>query len=69
MPTRFFYPRPEYPRPDRQRGTLEGYDWLNRSFYSFGSMYRRIWKLHRSVQVFGPMNLGFRSAIRRKTTA
>jgi radical SAM superfamily enzyme YgiQ (UPF0313 family) len=45
----------------------KGYDWLNRSFYSFGSMYRRIWKLHRSVQVFAPMNLGFRSAIRRKT--
>lgn len=44
----------------------EGYDWLNRSFYSFGSMYRRIWKLHRSVQVFAPMNIGFRSAIRRK---
>ena len=43
-----------------------GYDWLNRSFYSFGSMYRRIWKLHRSVQVFAPMNIGFRAAIRRK---
>ena len=25
----FAYPRPEYPRPDRQRGTLEGHDWLN----------------------------------------
>ena len=45
-----------------------GHDWLNRSFYSFGSMYRRIFKLHRSVQVFGPMNLGFRSAIRRTGT-
>ena len=44
-----------------------GHDWLNRSFYSFGSMYRRIFKLHRSVQVFGPMNFGFRSAIRRVT--
>ncbi|HLH57261.1 MAG TPA: glycoside hydrolase family 2 TIM barrel-domain containing protein [Verrucomicrobiae bacterium] len=29
MPTRFLYPRQEYPRPDFQRGTLEGYDWLN----------------------------------------
>jgi radical SAM superfamily enzyme YgiQ (UPF0313 family) len=46
-----------------------GYDWLNSAFYSFGSMYRRLWKLHRSVQVFGPMNFGFRSAIRRKTKA
>ncbi|HTL55205.1 MAG TPA: hypothetical protein VL361_05970 [Candidatus Limnocylindrales bacterium] len=29
MPSRFFYPRPEYPRPDRQRGTVEGLDWIN----------------------------------------
>ena len=29
MPNRFAYPRPEYPRPDRQRGTMEGTDWLN----------------------------------------
>ena len=29
MPDPFFYPRPEYPRPDRRRGTAEGYDWLN----------------------------------------
>src|SRR5947209_6006720 len=28
MPSRFFYPRPEYHRPERQRGTLEGFDWL-----------------------------------------
>ena len=43
-----------------------GYDWLNGSFYSFPSMFRRIFKMHRSLQVFGPMNFGFRSAIRRK---
>ncbi|MGN6552533.1 MAG: glycoside hydrolase family 2 protein [Verrucomicrobiota bacterium] len=29
MPTQFLYPRPEYPRPDFQRGTIEGFDWLN----------------------------------------
>jgi len=29
MLTRFLYPRPEYPRPDFQRGTRDGYDWLN----------------------------------------
>ena len=29
MLSKFFYPRAEYPRPDRQRGTVEGYDWLN----------------------------------------
>ena len=42
-----------------------GHDWLNSSFYSFTSMFRRIFKLHRSLQVFAPMNFGFRSAIRR----
>jgi radical SAM superfamily enzyme YgiQ (UPF0313 family) len=47
----------------------EGHDWLNASFYSFGSMYRRIFRLHRSLQVFGPMNLGFRSALRRTAKA
>jgi radical SAM superfamily enzyme YgiQ (UPF0313 family) len=42
-----------------------GHDWLNSSFYSFSSMYKRIFRLHRSLQVFGPMNFGFRGAIRR----
>jgi radical SAM superfamily enzyme YgiQ (UPF0313 family) len=42
-----------------------GHDWLNKSFYSFSSMYRRIFRLHRSLQVFAPMNFGFRSAIKR----
>ncbi len=44
----------------------QGYDWLCSSFYSFSSMYNRIFKLHRSVQVFAPMNIGFRAAIKRK---
>ena len=42
-----------------------GHDWLNKSFYSYSSMYRRIFKLHRSLQVFAPMNFGFRNAIGR----
>src|SRR5213076_2022765 len=29
MPTYTFLPRPEYPRPDRQRGFVHGVDWLN----------------------------------------
>ncbi|EEF61708.1 glycoside hydrolase family 2 protein [Pedosphaera parvula] len=29
MQVEFACPRPEYPRPDRQRGTREGVDWLN----------------------------------------
>jgi len=47
----------------------EGYDWLNNSFYSLPSMYRRLFKLHRSLQVFAPMNFGFRAALRRKHAA
>jgi len=42
-----------------------GYDWLMGRFYSFGSMWRRL-SFHRSLPAFGPMNLGFRSALRRK---
>ena len=53
------------PRGMTAKELQEGHDFLNRSFYSFGSMYRRIFKAHRSVQVFAPMNFGFRSAIRR----
>ena len=29
MRTRSFLPRPEYPRPDRQRSFLQGVDWIN----------------------------------------
>lgn len=42
-----------------------GYDELTRRFYSFGSMWRRL-SLHRSLPAFGPMNFGFRSALKRK---
>lgn len=42
-----------------------GYDLLMKEFYSFGSMWKRLgW--HRSLPAFGPMNLGFRSALKRK---
>jgi radical SAM superfamily enzyme YgiQ (UPF0313 family) len=44
----------------------DGYSNICREFYSLPSMFRRLFKLHRSVQVFGPMNVGFRSAIRKK---
>ena len=42
-----------------------GYDWLMEHFYSFGSMWRRL-SFHRSLPAFGPMNFGFRRALRRK---
>lgn len=47
----------------------EGYNRICQEFYSFSSMYRRIFRLHRSLQVFAPMNFGFRAAIRRKGVA
>lgn len=43
----------------------EGYDWLMREYYSFGSMWKRL-SWHRSLAAFGPMNLGFRRALGRK---
>ena len=53
------------PKGMTERELLEGYDALTRRFYSFGSMWRRLSRLHRSLQVFVPMNLGFRSALSR----
>src|SRR5688572_5482959 len=29
MPDHFYCPRSEYPRPERQRGRIEGHDWIN----------------------------------------
>jgi radical SAM superfamily enzyme YgiQ (UPF0313 family) len=42
----------------------EGFEWLNSSFLSWKSIFRRLFKIHRSLQIFGPMNLGFRKAWR-----
>ena len=42
-----------------------GYELLMKEFYSFGSMWRRL-SWHRSLPAFGPMNFGFRGALRRK---
>lgn len=55
--------RPSMMTPEQLQ---DGYNNICREFYSFPSMYRRIFKLHRSLQVFAPMNFGFRSAIRKK---
>jgi len=43
----------------------EGFEWLNSSFLSWGSIFRRLFKIHRSLQIFGPMNIGFRKAWKR----
>ncbi len=40
----------------------EGYLQANRRFYSWGSMFRRLPAMRRSLMVFGPMNWGFKRA-------
>lgn len=40
----------------------EGFEKLNSQFFSPGSIFKRLFKLKRSNQVFLPMNIGFRSA-------
>lgn len=44
----------------------EGFEWLNSSFLSWGSIFRRLLKIHRSLQIFGPMNVEFRKAWKKK---
>jgi len=44
----------------------EGFEWLNSSFLSWGSMFKRLFRIHRSLQIFGPMNLGFQKAWKRR---
>jgi len=46
----------------------DGFERLNSSFYSWRSIFRRLFKIHRSVQIFGPMNLGFKKAWERVRT-
>jgi radical SAM superfamily enzyme YgiQ (UPF0313 family) len=40
----------------------EGFEWLNSSFLSWGSIFRRLFRIHRSLQIFAPMNFGFHKA-------
>ncbi len=40
----------------------EGFEWLNASFLSWNSIFRRLFKIRRSLQIFAPMNIGFREA-------
>jgi radical SAM superfamily enzyme YgiQ (UPF0313 family) len=44
----------------------EGFEWLNSSFLSWRSIFRRLFKVHRSLQIFGPMNFGFHKAWKRR---
>jgi len=44
----------------------EGFERLNSSFLSWGSMFRRLFKIDRSLQIFGPMNFGFHKAWQKR---
>jgi hypothetical protein len=55
------------PKRMRPEDLQEGFEWLNSSFLSWRSIFRRLLKLDRSLQIFGPMNLGFRKAWNRRT--
>ncbi len=46
----------------------EGFEGLNSSFLSWSSILRRLSKVHRSLQIFGPMNFGFRKAWNRRAS-
>jgi radical SAM superfamily enzyme YgiQ (UPF0313 family) len=47
----------------------EGFEWLNSSFLSWRSIFRRLFKIHRSLQIFGPMNFGFHKAWKKRTSS
>jgi radical SAM superfamily enzyme YgiQ (UPF0313 family) len=56
------------PRRMTVQGLQEGFWNVNRSFYALPSMFKRIFNpfhLRRSLIIFGPMNIGLRSAIRK----
>lgn len=40
----------------------DGFEWINSSFLSWRSIFRRLFRIHRSLQIFGPMNFGFHNA-------
>jgi radical SAM superfamily enzyme YgiQ (UPF0313 family) len=44
----------------------EGFEWLNSSFLSWSSIFQRLFKINRSLQIFGPMNFGFHKAWKRR---
>jgi radical SAM superfamily enzyme YgiQ (UPF0313 family) len=54
------------PRRMNPEELQEGFEWLNSSFLSWGSMFKRLFKIHRSLQIFGPMNFGFHKAWMRR---
>lgn len=44
----------------------EGFESLNSSFLSWGCIFRRLFKINRSLQIFGPMNLGFHKSWKKR---
>ena len=56
------------PKGMRPEKLQEGFEWLNSSFLSWSSVFRRLFKIHRSLQIFGPMNFGFHKAWKKRGT-
>jgi radical SAM superfamily enzyme YgiQ (UPF0313 family) len=54
------------PKGMRPEKLQEGFEWLNSSFLSWSSIFRRLFKMNRSLQIFGPMNFGFHKAWERR---
>jgi len=54
------------PRGMSREKLQEGFEWLNSSFLSWNSIFRRLFKIHRSLQIFGPMNFGFHKAWKKR---
>jgi radical SAM superfamily enzyme YgiQ (UPF0313 family) len=54
------------PRGMSSEKLQEGFEWLNSSFLSWGSIFRRLFKINQSLQIFGPMNFGFHKAWKKR---
>ncbi|OGW59493.1 MAG: hypothetical protein A2V83_10270 [Nitrospirae bacterium RBG_16_64_22] len=46
---------------------MEGYHGLLKGFYTYGSIFKRLWGSGTKTNFFGPMNFGFRQTIKRMT--
>jgi hypothetical protein len=54
------------PRGMNPEKLQEGFEWLNSSFLSWGSIFLRLFKMNRSLQIFGPMNFGLHRALKKR---
>ena len=55
------------PRSMSPEKLQEGFEWLNSSFLSWGSIFRGLFMMNQSLQIFGPMNFGSIKPGRKET--